>query len=194
MGQEEPEAEDAAVEQTTEEERLVKICPNTRCAAEAKDEWNFCAKCGQDLLRTGTAAKKLGISFAEEDIQDYLFKGFVSRELKLLGKHSVLVKSSQAEDLAEIDNYIMNGGWAKDDEGKERRVSDFYMRSMNGLCVTAAAVMKLDGDPIGETLEQRIAYLSGKGSAFVDLLTTRVTLFNRALTEYLQKIDNVLGS
>jgi hypothetical protein len=88
----------------------------------------------------------------------------------------------------------MNGDWGKKDDGSERRVSDFYLRQMNALCVTASAVTKVDGESIGDSLEKRLAWMNERGSSFVDIVSQRVTLFNQALTEFLRSEDSILGS
>ena len=88
-------------------------CPNMRCATKLESEWTFCAKCGANLLRRG-AARQLGIELTEEDLEDYLFRGYILREIKILGKHAATFKSSQAKELREIDDYMMNGSWGKD--------------------------------------------------------------------------------
>lgn len=177
-------SDDAPKEHTT--------CPNARCGCELKDEWNFCSKCGQDLIRGG-AAKKLGIEWKEDDLHSYIFKGFIVRDLKVLGTHTVTVKSGQAQDTAEIDDYMMNGPWRKNDKGEPKLISDFYFKQMNSMCVTAASVQKLDGALIGKTLEERIKYLLERGSAFADLLSNKVWLFNQAVTDHVTKADTLQG-
>jgi len=184
----EPEKKAAPKEKVTEE---LKACPT--CRKELADAWSFCAACGTDLVRGG-AAKRLGIEFGEEDLNAYLFKGFVIRDIPILGKHQITTKSSQPTDLDAIDRYIMNGDWGKTADGAERKVSDFYLRQMNALCVTASAIIKVDGESIGDSLEQRIAWMSERGSAFVDIVSQRVTLFNQALTQFLKDEDTFLGS
>ncbi|MFQ5352667.1 MAG: hypothetical protein ACE5D3_06305, partial [Candidatus Binatia bacterium] len=178
---------------TPTEREEFKACPNHGCRSDLKDEWNYCAACGHDLLRGGPA-KKIGIQFTEEDMHSYLFRGYVVCDLKILGKHKITVKSSQPKDLREIDDHIMNGDWAKNADGEERKISDFYLRQMNALCVTASAVIKVDGESIGDTLAKRLAWMDERGSAFVDLVSQRVSLFNQALTEFLKNEDAVLGS
>lgn len=168
----------------------LKVCP--RCRKDLKDEWNFCSGCGEDLVREGPA-KKLGIVWKETDLHDYIFKGYVVRDLMVLGKHKVTVKSSQPQDLAEIDDYIMNGDWAKNPDKTARNISDFYLRQINALCQTASSVQKFDGELIGQRLADRVKWFDERGSAFVDLVSTRVVLFNRALTDYLKKADSLSG-
>jgi hypothetical protein len=186
-------AEDAEETAGPDDAPELKACPNPACQASLERVWNYCPTCGEDLLRQGLQ-KKLGIRFTEEDMSDYLFKGYVVRDVKVLGKHKVTLKTSQPKDLDEIDSYIMSGDWAKEDDGSDRKVSDFYLRQMNALCVTAACVIKLDGQSIGKTLDARMEYLRERGSALIDILSQRAAWFNQALTEYLKKEDTISGS
>ena len=187
------EAEAATSGAEPEKEEAQEVCGNARCGAKLKTAWNFCAKCGQDLLK-GSPAEQLGITFTEEDMSSYLFKGYVVRDLPLLGQHKVTVKSSQPKDMNDIDDYVMNGDWNKAKGGEERGVSEFYMRQMNSLCITAASVQKFDGTSIGETMTERIDWLNEKGSAFVDMVSQRAVWFNQALTDYLRDEDTIRGS
>lgn len=184
------EAPKGAAEPVREE---LKICPNTRCRTKLDDEWQHCAKCGADLVRGG-AAKRLGIEFTEQDLQTYVFKGFVVRELSVLGKFKMTVKTSQAADVRDMDNYIVNGQWAKNADGSQRSISEFYIKQINQLAITAACTMKFNGDSIGETLDQRMMWLQEKGAALLDLLSLRVQLFNQAFTEFLNRSDSFSGS
>jgi hypothetical protein len=169
-------------------------CKSTFCSAIVPADASYCSKCGFDQLRGGLT-KKLGIDpFTEEDVQDYVFRGYVVRDLKVIGKHSVTVRSSQARDLKEIDAFIMNGDWTKTADGKEKSVSEFFLRQMNAISLTAMAIQKVDGQSIGATLVDRVKWLEERGSAFVDLLAQKVSLFNQALTEHLRKEDSLSGS
>jgi hypothetical protein len=169
-------------------------CKSTFCGAPISAEAHFCSKCGFDQMRGGLV-KKLGIApFTDEDVQDYIFRGYVVREIKVLGKHTVTLRSSQAKDLKEIDTYIMTGSWSRDENGKERQISEFFLRQMNALCATAMSIQKIDGSPIGTDLKERMKWLEERGSAFVDLLAQKVSLFNQALTDHLKKEDTLSGS
>jgi hypothetical protein len=178
-----------------EEESAVEleICPNLRCAIKLEDDWNYCSRCGANLTRGG-AAKRLGITWTDDHIQEYIFKGCVVHDLPVLGKHKITVKSSQPTDMNEIDAFMVNGDWQKNPDGSKRAVSEFYVRQMNSVCITAAAIIKFDGASIGDTLADRVKYLMARGSALVDLLNGRVLMFNRALTEHLERADAFLGS
>lgn len=168
-------------------------CPSASCRKVIDKEWKFCAACGQNILNEGLASK-LGIKLGEEDLSDYLFKGYITRDIKILGKHKATMKSGQPKDLEAIDNYIMNGSWGKDDDGNDRKISDFFMRQVNAMCQTAACVVKVDGESIGETLDERMAWLKERGSSFVDILSQKVSWYNQALTEFLNDEDTVMGS
>jgi len=169
------------------------VCTNSVCRIDVLPEWNFCPKCNTDLLRGGPG-KKLGIEYTEADLSDYLFKGYIVKQIKILGKHTATLKSQQPKELEAIDKYIMNGEWGKDEDGTDRKVSEFYMRQMNAMCMTASALVKVDGESIGADLPERMKWLQERGTNFVDILSSRVVLFNKSLAEYLKKEDTILGS
>lgn len=173
-------------------EEPIATCANVLCNSDLEIGWTFCPKCGGDVSKPD-AAKQIGIEIGDADLQDYLFKGYVVKDLKLLGSHTVTLRSSQAKDLKEIDDLIVNGDWLKDGKGNERQVSDYMLRQMNALCLTAMSVQKVDNKSIGESLEDRVAWLEERGSAFVDMLAERVRLFNISITEYIKKEDSILG-
>ena len=190
LAEKEAEAAPASEDDKPEE---IQACPNAKCRIEVQDKWNYCPQCKTDLLRGGPA-KKLGIVFTEDDMHDYIFKGFVVKEVTVMGRIKLIMKSGQPIDLKEVDDYIMNGSWGKTDDGDERKISDFYMRQINLMCGTASVIMKVDGESIGETLADRMKWLQERGSSFVDILSTRVSLFVQALSEHLEKEDTLSGS
>jgi len=168
-------------------------CASPWCKEKVKKEWRHCPRCGHDQSM-GDPEKRLGIKLTEEDISDYLFKGFITKEIKILGRHKATMKSGQPKDLQEIDAYLMNGDWSKDEHGEERRISDFFMKQMNAMCQTAACVVKVDGEFIGDSLEDRMKWLLERGSGFVDMLSQRVSWFNQAISKFLDNEDNLTGS
>jgi hypothetical protein len=187
---EEPPPKEAEVE---EEETDLENCPSRHCSAKLDKEWMFCARCGADLVQKNFA-KKLDIDFSEDDVQDYLFKGYVMKTIKVFGKNSALMKTSQPKDLGDIDDFIMNGKWAKNDDGSDRNVTDFYFRQMNTLALAAVSVLKVNGEDIGTTVAEKVDWLNSRGSFFIDKLTLKVQLYNKAITEHLEKGDTLSGS
>lgn len=168
-------------------------CPSPVCKTKLQREWMFCAKCGANLLRIG-AGNQLGITLKDEDLQDYLFRGFILRDVKVLGSHTMTFKSSQPKDLREIDDYMMNGSWGKDENGRDRKVSEFYMRQLNAMCLAAAALVKFNGENVGENFTDRVSWIDERGSAFVDILSQKAALFNQAVSEFLKDQEFILGS
>lgn len=182
--------EEADAASEPKEDLNIKVCPN--CTKTLQDEWTFCAKCGADLIRGG-AAKKLGIEWTEDDLQNYVFKGFVVREIPFL-KSTISIRSSIGADTGEIDLYLMEGSWRKDEKGKDRVISEMLVRQMQTLAITASCLHKFGGESIGNTLEERAKYLLERGAAMADMLNQRVVLFNTALNIYLRKADTFSGS
>lgn len=189
----EPEPEKKPEPKAAESDSDLKVCPNPTCPQKLVREWLFCSRCGSNLLRNG-AAKQIGIELTEEDLHDYLFRGYVMRDIKILGKHVATFKSSQPKELREIDDYMMNGSWGKDENGRDRKISEFYMRQLNAMCMAAASIVKLDGEAIGVSFSERIDWMQNRGSAFVDLVSQKAALFNQSVTEFLKDQETVLGS
>lgn len=193
MGELPPEAQEAepAQEEIAPPEASATECQ--RCNGKVEKEWEFCSRCGTDLARKG-AAKALGIEFGDDDVEAYIFKGFVTRTIKFLGTHSLTLRSSMSSDMKAIDNYLINGEWRKTKDGKELGVGQSYVYQLSILCTTAACLVQVDGTDIGKDLEARIKYLHDRGSAFCDMISERVILFNRAVTRFMEAKNTLSGS
>lgn len=172
-------------------EPVLQSCP--RCGTNAPEAHNFCSKCGSDLMR-GDFAARLGIKLEDSDIEDYIFKGYVARAIKIYGAHTITVKTAQPSDSHHVDNHVMNGAWRKDAKGELKPVSEIHMREQNQLALCATMVLKLDDKSLGDSVAARITYLEERGSAFVDLISKKAIWFQRAMTNHLQKADAFEGS
>ena len=183
-----PPASDAPAEAKKEEEPArLEHCPG--CKAVVADEWSFCARCGRDLIADRDPVAWLGVTpFTLDDVERYVFKGFIVRDVPLLGKHKLRVKSSQPCDLKDVDKYFMEG------EYKDKPLSQDLYNQLHRMATVAASTFSLDDQPIGEKLADKMAWLEERGSAFVDMVTYRVAVFNRAWTRYLEDQNRVLGS
>lgn len=177
--------------------------PCSNCKAELEPGWKFCAGCGANVAIQKRPEDALGIEFTDKDLEDYVFKGFVAKELPVIGNFKVMVKSFQSDEAAVVDRWIMNTG---DDKVKR---SQYYENQLFGIAQTAVGILKFDGSPLptgekkkGATkaeqdladLTAKIAFLTSKGAALSDLLTRRVVLFNRAVTSWIQKKNPIQGS
>jgi hypothetical protein len=181
----EPAKEKAEDEQ--KQEAKLEQCPGCRIALS--DEWNFCAKCGRDLVGDRDPVKWLGIKpFVTEDVEEWLFKGYIVRDLPIVGEHKIRVKSSQPKDLKEVDAYFLNG------EYKDKPLSQDLYKQLHTMATVAASVSSLDDKSIGDKLGERMAWLEERGSAFVDMVTYRVAVFNRAWTRYVEAKNRLMGS
>ncbi len=181
-----PAAAGAATEEAKDEPKL-DVCPG--CRAKLDSEWNFCGKCGRDLLSDRDPVTWLGITpFSDDDVEHYLFKGHIVRDLPILGRHKLRVKSSQPKDLKDVDQFFVQG------EYKDKALSQELYRQLHTMASVATSIFSLDGVAIGgETLKEKMAWLEERGSALVDMITYRVAVFNRAFTKYLEDKNRVLG-
>ena len=178
--------EEKAEAEKTKEPKLEQ-CPG--CRAVLESEWNFCGKCGRDLVAERDPVKWLGIAaFTDEDVQDFLFRGYIVRDLPILGKHKIRAKSSQPKDLKDVDAYFVNG------EYKDKALSQDLYKQLHTMASVATSVFSLDDKTIGEKLSEKMTWLEERGSAFVDMITYRVALFNRAWTRYLEDQNRIMGS
>jgi hypothetical protein len=188
FGQPSPTAADEdKVEPDDEPKAKLEQCPGCRAALD--DEWNFCAKCGRDLVGDRDPVKWLSIKpFVTEDVEEWLFKGYIVRDLPIVGEHKIRVKSSQPRDLKEVDAYFLNG------EYKDKPLSQDLYKQLHTMATVAASVSSLDDKSIGDKLGERMAWLEERGSAFVDMVTYRVAVFNRAWTRYVEAKNRLMGS
>ncbi len=172
--------EEAAVEEETAS--TITECP--RCEAKVDDESNFCGKCGRDLMKD--AAKFLGIKFEPEDLDAYLFQGFLEKEVPLVGKGLVL-RSSISGDHQKISDFLMKE-WA------DKEVTQDFWENLKSTAAITLAIVSFDEKPIGDTVDERVKWMLSMGSALSDMVTQRVVLFNQAVTEWLSKKNTFLAS
>jgi hypothetical protein len=185
---------DAALSNPPVEEHLSEKAPPepetdvehkcTRCSTISSEEANFCHKCGKDLLLD--PMKKLGIEFTEEDLDQYLFKGYLVKEVKVVGR-SLMVRSSLPDDHKQITAYLM-------DEWNNKPVTQDFWENLRGAASISLCIVSFDGKEIGENVSERVDWMLKIGSALHDMITNKVVLFNRAITEWLSKKDTFLAS
>ena len=186
----EPEAVEADADETVEATEATKAadvkkskCP--RCGAVAESEHNYCHKCGDDLGRR-TPQQMLGIELVPEDLDEYIFKGSLTKAMTCVGKNLTL-RSSRAGDHKRINDFLMK------DWGDKNVTQDFW----DNLKVTAAislAIVSFDEKAIGTNVQERVDWFLKCGSALTDILTNKVVTYNRAITDWLQDKDLFLGS
>jgi hypothetical protein len=165
--------------------------PCAGCRAPLDTEWNFCPKCGRDLVADSDPVKWLGIEpFVDADMEEWLFRGYLVRDLPVLGTHTIRVKTSQPTDAKVVDKYFLKG------EYKDEPISQELFQKLYKMASAAVSLFSFDGKPIGEKLEERMIFLEGKGSPFADMVTHRVALLNRAWTAFFNSKDSnrLLGS
>ena len=110
MGVSVEEAAAAQQEKAEEPQKTVDLTECPVCKKKPGKDDLFCAGCGQGLLQEKDPIKFLAIKpFTDEDVDDYIFKGFILREIPILGKHKIILKSSQPKDLKAVDSWLMNG-------------------------------------------------------------------------------------
>lgn len=180
------EAEDVKeqAESVAEKEADVKIPVCPRCQKKCPEDYNFCANCGRDL---GTdPIKLLGIEFTDDDLDEYIFRGFLVKTVKVIGK-DLVVRSSLAQDHRDLSDYLMTH-WSD-----KELTSDFW-ENLKGSAAISCGVVSFDGKSIGDDLHDRVDWMMKRGAAFHDMISKKVVLFNRAVTEWLNKKNTFLAS
>jgi len=170
-----PVVPEEAVKEKAEVPKIAEPCP--RCEKVVGPDSNFCQNCGLDFKRR-RSADQLGIEIAKDEIDDYLFKGFVVKAVNLFGEHIATFKSVQAGEIDQADELT-----AKYFEGK--KPTDLEWLNYRSKCLISFGWLKLDGKPIGESPEKRLAWVQNAGSQLVDLVGKKFNLFNQCLTEVL---------
>jgi hypothetical protein len=170
----------AAPEQKAEEPKETKEpdgTPCTRCKTPLLADTNFCQNCGLDLKRKRAGAT-LGIKITDEDIQNYLFKGFLAKEVELFEGHTVTFKSIQSKEIDDADVLT-------EQHFKDRRPTEIEWSNYRSKVLIAFGWAKLDGHSIGEKPSLRLEHINAQGSHMVELVGKKFTLFNTAISEVL---------
>jgi len=164
-----------------ETKNTIEECPV--CHAKVSEENNFCAKCGRNLLTS--ARDRLHLKFADEDLDQYIFRGHVSRTLKVLGR-DLVVRSSLSDDHRVISEYLIN-------EWQDKSVTQDFWDNLRGTAAISMAIESFDGKSIGTSVEERVKWMLARGASFSDMVTNQVVLYNRAVTEWLEEKNTFLA-
>ncbi len=80
------------------------------------------------------------------------------------------------------------------DEWHGKAVTNDFWENLQGTAAVSMGIMSFDGKSPGAKVGERVDWMLGLGSALHDLMTQRVVLFNRAVTEWLQEKNTFLAS
>lgn len=177
-----PKATEAAPPDEEAPAPALEECPS--CELKLEKDWSFCSRCGRSLVED--PQKLLNIAFEEGDLDRYLFEGFLTKTVMVVGRELVL-RTSIAGDHQKISDYLM-------EKHGERPTTQAFWDNIRSTASVSLAVVSFDGKPIGDTTEERVDWMMDRGSALTDMILNRVVLFNRAVSAWLQKKNNFLVS
>jgi hypothetical protein len=170
-----PEVPDDLKVGPAEEKKPAAPCP--RCTKEMGEGANFCAACGLDLKRR-RAADELGVAITDDEIDDYLFKGHIVKAVPLFGKHVATFKSVQAGEVDQADQITTK-------YFEEKKPTDLEWINYRSKVLISFGWMKLDGKPLGDSPEKRLAWIQNAGNHLVELAGKKLQLLNGAIAELL---------
>ena len=155
-------------------------CP--ACQSEVAADVNYCPICGVDLGKLDVESA-LGIKIGDEDLQQYLFQGYLVKEITIIGDHTAVMKTLVPKDVNAIE-LSMTQKWG------EKKITNSHWQSQFALENLAHGIVKFGGISLGETPEERYVYLTEKmGSHLIDILSRKWSLLNRAVSHLLQNPD-----
>lgn len=161
-----------------------EVTPCMGCAQPVSQEWIHCAYCGAFLYQ-GNPAKAIGIEITEEDIGEYLFKGYLVKDVELTHGKKATFKTLIPKEGYAIEDTVME--MFKDKDATQNRYSNTY-----ALVNLSYGWMRFDGQSLGDTPEKRLQHLQEAiGIHLLDIASKKWNLFNRAVTAMLEQPDIV---
>jgi hypothetical protein len=115
----------------------------------------------------------LGIKITEEDIDEYLFKGYITKEIVVIpNKFVITLRSLSSKDLTEI-NLKFENAIHRETEEKKILMSE-RANHYRSLLLLSHALRAVNGENIGNNPDARFEYLSNLGQV----------LFNRIIRDH----------
>ena len=160
-------------------------CP--ACELPVKAEHIFCPTCGIELGRSGVG-KALGVEFSDEDISEYLFKGYMVKDIPIFKGKMATMKTLLPRESNAAEDTIMAHFKGKD-------ATNGQWANVNALVHLSHAWVKFDGQSLGETPEARYERLeSSIGVHLIDIASKKWSLFNKAVIALLEDPNVIKNS
>lgn len=152
------------------------------CDGLVEDAHLFCPTCGLDLTRKDVASA-LSIKLTDDDIGEYLFKGYLVKEVPLIkGKMATFKTLTPAEANAAEE--------AVTKLFKDRDATNAQLANVYAQVYLSYGWVKFDGASLGDTPESRKEFIDNKvGVHLVDMASKKWNLFNRAISAMLEDPD-----
>ena len=132
----------------------------------------------QPKLRT--AQERLGIEITDDDVDDYIWKGYIEKNIVIIpNKLSVTMRSLRQSDIDIINAKIEEAYTAKTMGIGIKRGQD----ALNSKLLLASSILKQNGESTGASLEDRIEYVNGLGEWILTYMIEKYNLMNLAINE-----------
>lgn len=152
------------------------------CSEEIKKEHLYCSTCGLELGRRDIV-KALGIELTEEDLSEYLFKGYLVKQVPLVHGKMATFKTLLPSESNAAETTVME--YFKDQEATNAQWSNVYAQ-----IYLSYGWIKFDNTPLGDTAKKRREFIDNSiGVHLLDIASKKWNLFNRALAVLLEDPD-----
>lgn len=169
-------------QQKQDEAKNQNASPCTICGGDVTDKYVFCPTCGTELNRKALA-KALRIELTEEDLSEYLFKGYLVKEIPLVGDKKALFKTLLPSEAEEVDNALLS-------KFGDKSVTNSLYSNVYSTHILSYGWIKFDDNSLGETPEQRLKHIrEHTGGHLVDIASKKWNMFNRAVSAMLEDPD-----
>lgn len=168
---------DEAKPEPEEPDKELSTC--SRCSFAVPDGAVFCPACGMELDRHGLA-KALGITLDEKDLSDYLFQGYLVKEVPLVHGKMALFKTLLPSESEKIEQMMMERF------GNDQVTNKLWVNAYSIITLSYGWV-KFDDTGFGDTPEKRFEHIQERtGAHLVDLASLKWNQFNRAVGAMLE--------
>jgi len=155
------------------------------CGDTNEPDSSFCSSCGTELGIKGIE-ESLGVEFTDDDISEYLFKGYIAKEIPLFRDKMAVMKTLLPKEASAAEDFVVAHF-----QGKEATQSQWS--NVDALTYLSFGWTKFDGNSLGGTQGERYATIEGTiGVHLLDIASKKWSLLNRAVTELLEgpKVKN----
>ncbi len=154
------------------------------CGSDVLDWHAYCPSCGADR-GSGDVSKALGLELNEEDLSQYLFKGYLVKEIEIIKGHTVLFKTLLPVEVSEAEEKLVN-------IFRDKTPTDAQWVNTNAQISLSYGWIKFDGTSLGKTPDERYEHIGKSiGVHLMDAASKKWNLFNRAISNLLADPDAI---
>jgi hypothetical protein len=109
--------------------------------------------------------KELGVSISDSDVDSYLFKGYVEKEIDVIAKKSkVIIKTLVVRERLEVESELSK----KSTENPS--ITNQAYEHYRSIFIMSKAMIAFNGKPIGDN---KITFIESLGEVLFELLTVK---------------------